>query len=594
MSQATSQQNSTLKMPTDPSWLAGLMRDGYMPVLKRLVRGQESEDLEEALELVVRTIEAQVEGVVGSILLLDEATNQLRHGAGSNLPQVYRDAIDGIVIGPEVGSCGAAAWKKSRVIVEDISTDGKWAAYRELALGCDLRACWSQPIMDGERVLGTFAMYYKEPRRPTEDDLQVIDAAALFARLAIERYKARVLAADQDKLKHRLWEAQKKESLAALAGGVAHDFNNLLVGIIGSADLAEHQIPASSPAVDDLHRIQTTAVRCSELCKQLLAYAGKGKLIVQAFQLPELVREMGHLLEVSLSKNIAVRYQFADCLPAIEGDPSQVRQVVLNLMTNAAEALSGEIGAITIGLGLIEVSASPSQETFSGGRLEPGSYVALEVSDTGCGMDADTILRIFDPFFSTKFTGRGLGLAAVLGIMRGHGGALRVYSEPGKGTTFKLLFPTSSEHAADHSGSPPAQQDFTGRGTVLVVDDEELVREVAKRLLETQGFTVLTAKDGREALAVYAEYRDQICVVLLDMVMPNLDGEGTYRELLKINPLVSVVLSSGYNEVDITAQFMNKGVRGFVQKPYRQAELLSTLGQAIAGVASPTPSRPSE
>jgi two-component system cell cycle sensor histidine kinase/response regulator CckA len=564
-------------MPTHPLWLANLTRAGYTPLLERLVAGSKNEDLPNALDLVVQTVEAQVEGMIGSILLLDKGTQQLRHGAGGRLPQHYRDAIDGLVIGPEVGSCGTAAWFKTRVIVADIETDPKWFLYRDLAHSSGLRACWSQPILDGNRVLGTFAMYYDQPRIPTGDELLVIDAAAHLARLAIERHQSRVMVAEQRKLDDRLARGQKMESMAVLAGGVAHDFNNLLVGILGSADLAEQKIPSSSPVLLDLQRIRSAALGCSELCKQLLAYAGKGKLVVQAFNLPSLIQDMGRLLEVSLPKSIALVYQLAPDLPAVEGDPSQIQQVVMNLLTNAAEAIENKNGVITVNVGLTEVNASDTQQAFDGSSVPPGTYVTLKVSDTGGGMSTETTKRIFDPFYTTKSPGRGLGLAAVLGIVRSHEGFLRVHSEPGRGSSFELSIPASIHQPGKLVGPSPSGRTFIGQGTVLVVDDDEGVRTVASDMLELSGFTVLTANDGQEAVATYRLHQHEIRAVLLDLMMPILDGEGALLELRRINPGVKVILSSGYSERQVSNQYTGIEPMQFVKKPYRYADLISAF-----------------
>lgn len=570
-------EHSPPAMPTQPLWLANLTRAGYTPLLERLVAGSKNEDLPGALELVVQAVEAQVDGMVGSILLLDTSTQQLRHGAGGRLPQHYRDAIDGVLIGPDVGSCGTAAWFKKRVIVADIDTDSKWVLYRDLAHRSGLRACWSQPILDGTQVLGTFAMYYAQPRTPTDDELLVIDAAAHLARLAIERNQARVMASEQRKLDARLARGQKMESMAVLAGGVAHDFNNLLVGILGSADLAEQKIPSSSPVIEDLQRIQSAALGCAELCKQLLAYAGKGKLVVQTFSLPSLIQDMGRLLEVSLPKSIAIVYQFGPDLPAIEGDPSQIQQVVMNLLTNAAEAIESRNGVITVNVGLTEVNSTDTQHGFDDTRVLPGTYVTLKVSDTGCGMSTDTIRRIFDPFYTTKSPGRGLGLAAVIGIARSHEGFLRVHSEPEKGSSFELSIPATIGQPGSLAKPSPSDRKFIGHGTVLVVDDDEGVRVVASKMLELSGFTVLTANDGREAVTSYRLHQHEIRAVLLDMLMPHLDGERTLEELRRINPEVKVILSSGYSERDITKQCTGIEAKQFVKKPYRYSDLTAAL-----------------
>jgi len=383
-------------------------------------------------------------------------------------------------------------------------------------------------------------------------------------------------------LEAKIEQAQKLESLGILAGGIAHDFNNLLMVMLGNADLALRDLSEVAPARPSVDEIKTAAVRASELTKQMLAYAGKGRFVVEALDLNELIEEMGHLLGVSISKKVVLRYEFADNLPAVEADATQMRQVVMNLITNASEAIGDRSGAISIATGVMEAGREYLGGTYLDEDLPEGYYVFMEVADTGCGMDEKTRSKVFDPFFSTKFTGRGLGLAAVLGIVRGHGGAIKVYSELGKGTTFKVLLPCSERppQAAPAEGAEPAET-RRDSGLLLVADDEEGVRTIAKRMLEGAGFTVLTAGDGRECVDVFRERADEIAAVLLDMTMPHMDGEETFRELRQIRPDVRVILTSGYNEQEATSRFTGKGLAGFIQKPYRYDDLLAKLREIL-------------
>jgi PAS domain S-box-containing protein len=380
-------------------------------------------------------------------------------------------------------------------------------------------------------------------------------------------------------------ELQKMESLAMLAGGIAHDFNNLLIGIMGSADLAMMQLPATSPAHDDLKRIQTTSVECAELCKQLLAYAGKGKFVVEPFYLADMIQEIGHLLQISISKKIALRYDFSDNVPAVEGDIRQIRQVIMNLIRNASDAIGDRSGVITVSVGLVEANKSYLETTFLGEHIDEGYFVTLEVSDTGAGIARADLPKIFDPFFSKKREGRGLGLAAVRGIIKGHGGAMRVYSEQGKGSSFKILLPASEKPVAQPKPVEPTHAASLGGGTVLVVDDEETVRVVTTRSLKMMGFSVLIATDGREAIAIYREYRDEIRVVLLDMMMPGLGGAQTFQRLRQLDPEVNVILMSGYNEQEATNAFAGKGLAGFLQKPFKHQDLADTIERALIRAA---------
>ena len=385
---------------------------------------------------------------------------------------------------------------------------------------------------------------------------------------------------ERRRLDQQMQQTQKLESLGVLAGGIAHDFNNLLVAILGNAGLALMELPKESPARQTVQAIETAAQRAAELTRQMLAYSGKGKFVIELLNLSKVVEEMAHLLEVSVSKRAVLKYRFAPNLPLIEGDATQIRQIIMNLITNASDAIGERSGVISISTGLMHCDRAYLQSSYLDSDLPEGDYVYVEVADTGEGMDEATRERIFDPFFTTKFTGRGLGLAAVLGIVRGHSGAIKLYSEKGRGSTFKVMLPAvalNAAAAADSNQSTPAPADSRSRAlTVLVVDDDETVRSVTRRMLEHAGYSVLQAADGVEALEVYAS-NPGIDVVLLDMTMPHMDGEETFRELRRISGDVRVVLTSGYNEQDATERFAGKGLAGFIQKPYRPAELLAKI-----------------
>ncbi len=388
--------------------------------------------------------------------------------------------------------------------------------------------------------------------------------------------------AERQKLEARIRKTQKMESLGILAGGIAHDFNNLLVGILGNAGLALMEMAEESPVRSLIRQIETAGIRASELTHEMLAYSGKGRLRLEPIDLSALVEEMAQLLRASISKKATLRFEFADDLPAIDGDPTQVRQVVMNLITNASEALGEDSGVITLETDELFADREVLASTYMDDDLEPRRYVVLEVSDTGGGMDEETRSKIFDPFFTTKFTGRGLGLAAVLGIVRGHRGAIRVVSESGGGTSFKILFPPSEQAAATPEAGAAEEPAFRGSGRVLVVDDEELVRRVAKRSLEGVGFSVLLAADGAEV--VEAVRRDgRIDAVLLDMTMPRMGGEEAYREIRRLDPEVKIILSSGFSERDAIRRFDSDGLAGFLQKPFKPRELVGKMRQLFGG-----------
>ncbi|HHH76453.1 MAG TPA: PAS domain S-box protein [Phycisphaerae bacterium] len=383
--------------------------------------------------------------------------------------------------------------------------------------------------------------------------------------------------ADRLSLERQVQHAQKLESLGVLAGGIAHDFNNLLTVILGNAELALHGLSPHAPARSNIQSIEHASQRAAELARQMLAYSGKGMFTIQPIDLQELITEMSHLLDVSISKKAVLKYNYADNLPTFEGDTTQIHQIIMNLITNASEAIGDKSGVIALSTGAMDcdqIYFDSVDEIVRASLDEPlaeGLYVYLEVADTGCGMDVETVSRIFDPFFTTKFTGRGLGMAAVLGIVRGHGGAIKIYSEPGKGTTFKILFPASTELPEDSPlrvQSECEDENWQGQGTVLIADDEDTIRALGKRMLNELGFDALTAADGSEVVELFRDNADEIVCVLLDLTMPHMDGEQAFRELRRIKPDVKVILCSGYNERDATQQFVGKGLAGFIQKPY--------------------------
>ncbi len=382
-------------------------------------------------------------------------------------------------------------------------------------------------------------------------------------------------------LEAQMQHSQKLESLGVLAGGIAHDFNNLLMGIMGNAELALMELEEEAKAYGLVRRIRTTAQRAADLTGQLLAYSGKGKFVLEAVDLSSLVQEMAHLLSVSISKKTEVVYELADSMPAIEADATQVRQVVMNLITNASDALGGETGHVRVRTGVMKLDGRFLQKAVVADQLGDGPFAFVEVEDDGCGMDEATRLRIFDPFFSTKFAGRGLGLAAVLGIVRSHHGAIWVDSEPGRGTRIRVVFPglPGAEPTAVETPAVAAQRH--GVGTVMVVDDLDYVRQVAHSILEDAGFHVVEASDGREALELLERHGKAIDLVILDLTMPNLSGEETFKEIRKVSADLPIVLSSGYSEQDAMARFAGQGLAGFVQKPYRPTVLLDHIFAAL-------------
>jgi PAS domain S-box-containing protein len=376
-------------------------------------------------------------------------------------------------------------------------------------------------------------------------------------------------------------QAQKLESLGVLAGGIAHDFNNLLVSILGNASLGLLSLPPDSPALPPIRQIETAGQRAAELCRQMLAYSGKGSFEISSVNLNALIEEMTQLLHVSLARSIALRYDFDPHLPSVEVDATQIRQVVMNLVMNAAEAIGEKPGTIRVTTRVVHADRALLRGFIHGEGQPEGDYVCLEVVDSGGGIAPEMLGRIFDPFFTTKFTGRGLGLAAVLGIVRGHEGALQVLSEPDRGATFRLLLPAQTA-PAQHDAPPEPEPAWQGHGMALVVDDQPEVRDVLTRMLEVLGFEVLACSNGQAALDLLAERARAVRVVFLDMAMPGLSGEQTLRRLHERHPHLPVVMVSGNSELDLRGDLSALGARTLLQKPFT-FKVLSERLRAVLG-----------
>ena len=390
--------------------------------------------------------------------------------------------------------------------------------------------------------------------------------------------------AERESMRVKMIESQKLESLGVLAGGIAHDFNNLLTVIMANTSLARSFPATPAEHEKQLMDIETAARRAADLCRQMLAYAGKGSFLVGRVDLAGLVRETTHLLHVSLSKKARLTLALTPGLPPVEADASQMQQVVMNLVINAAEALGDQPGEVRL------TTLSRRPEPGEGGVMHVFAppeveYVCLEVADTGHGMDAATLGRIFDPFFTTKFAGRGLGLAAVIGIVRASRGTLTVNSAVGRGTTFRLYLPAALGPAAG-SRSPmpvPASAARAGRGTILIADDEPAVLSAAALMLQHQGYTTVVAADGHEAVRHFRAEPDRFAAVLLDLTMPGLSGAEVLREIRGLRPAVRVLMMSGFSPQDVLSRLQGTGQIAILHKPFTMETLLARLAEIIPG-----------
>ena len=385
-----------------------------------------------------------------------------------------------------------------------------------------------------------------------------------------ERKRAETAAREQ----HRL------ESIGMLAGGIAHEFNNLLTGIIGNGSLIAEVTPAGSESADRVEDLLRAADRAAELTRQLLAYSGRGRFTLDRLDVSAQVSEISGLLHASLPKKVRLNLELAPGLPAVEADRMQIRQAVVDLVANAGEAIGDAPGTVTVTTSARDLDEAAIQQEIPDANIGPGRFVMLTVRDTGSGMAENVRARIFEPFFTTKFLGRGLGLPAVQGVVRGHGGGIAVDSAPGKGTVMKLYLPAAGEVAKLREA--PAAAPNAGRRVVLVVDDEDMVRKVARAALEKRGYTVITAEDGEAAVRAFSEQAGNIAAVLMDMTMPVMGGEEATARIRRIRPDVPVIASSGYSRSEAMERF-GPQVSAYIQKPYTAGKLGTAVEALVKG-----------
>jgi len=386
---------------------------------------------------------------------------------------------------------------------------------------------------------------------------------------------------DSRQAEEALRQSQKLESLGILAGGIAHDFNNLLTVVLGNLNLAQMHLPDGAPAQPYLANMEATVLRATELTKQMLAYSGRGHFLVKPHDLNRVVQEVTHLLEVSISKKIRLRLDLEPGLPTIHADAAQIQQVVMNLVTNASDAIGDREGVIHLTTSEAILDGRSLHGAFRGENLRPGRYVLMEVADTGCGMSPEVLARIFDPFYTTKAAGRGLGLSAMLGILRGHEAGLSIQSEVGRGSSFRLCFPAYGEEPAEATEARPVDTLRPLHGWVLLVDDEDLILRTMGSALEALGLKVTTASDGLEALTLFREADPKPDLVLMDLTMPRMDGREAFQAMHDLDASVPVILSSGFTEQDSLQTLSGQGPAGFIQKPYQLAELRRVLQRVL-------------
>lgn len=407
-------------------------------------------------------------------------------------------------------------------------------------------------------------------------------ALHVFEGLAIDITAQKQAEAARLELERKLLEGQKLESLGLLAGGIAHDFNNLLSSILGNASMARLALKPDSGVDEQLRAIESASLRAAELCRQMLAYAGKGRFVVEPADLSMLVEDLLPLLRISIAHQAALKLDLPRGLPAVRADATQLRQIVMNLVLNAADAVADRAGEIELSTGVKTLDAAALAGCVAGADLPPGEYVFLEVRDNGAGMSVEVQAKIFDPFFTTKFSGRGLGLAAVLGIVRGHHGALRVESAPGRGSVFRLFLPPQrSSQAAARPVAPGTIDPWRQSGHVLVIDDEEQVRSVLVAMLKVCGFTADAEGDGAAAVERLRTNPAAYEAVVLDLIMPGMNGEQTLQAVRRIRPDIRVLIVSGYSDGDIVNRVEGGRAVSFLAKPFTRSSLETKLRELL-------------
>lgn len=376
--------------------------------------------------------------------------------------------------------------------------------------------------------------------------------------------------------------AQRLESLGVMAAGIAHDFNNILMVIMGNADLIQSDMPPSHPNYDKTLDIIAASKRAAEICRQMLAYAGEQHLVIKEVDITEEIRKASKMLEVSIAKNAVLKYQLADNIPPVSADTMQLRQVILNLVINASEAVERDSGYITLATGTMHCSSLELRKTYFNNDLIEGDYAYIKVSDNGVGMDERTKTHVFDPFYTTKFPGRGLGMSTVLGVVRAHQGTIKIESQEGEGSTITVLLPLAEKGADESEPSAPRKyENLTLDGNVLLVDDEEGVLQVAKSMLESFGLSVMTARNGREAINIFMLHRENIGCIIMDLAMPHMNGELAAARIRDIDKDIPIIIASGYDRNKVSKTFEYVDISGFIGKPFQRGALHRELKKLL-------------
>jgi two-component system cell cycle sensor histidine kinase/response regulator CckA len=537
-------------------------------ILEMIARGA---PLTDVLESLMRLSESQCKGMLCSLLLVDGDGKRLRHGAAPSLPEVYVKAIDGVAIGPNVGSCGTAAHRKELVIVTDITVDPLWANYHHLATPHGLRACWSTPILTHQgTVLGTFAMYYREIRTPSRTEMGLLESVTHLAGIAIERKQ----------LEERLRQAQKMEAFGQLAGGIAHDFNNVLTVIKGNASLLLEGRLSPAEQASATAEIAFAADRATSLTRHLLTFGRRRLMQPQDLDLNEVVANVASMLQRLIGENITLETHYARSGASVRVDPGMMEQVLVNLVVNSRDAMP-KGGWLILQTATILISRAEAQAQPN---ARPGEYVRLTVRDTGSGIASEHLPHIFEPFFTTKESGKGtgLGLATVFSIVDQHRGWIEAKSQVNAGTTFNLYLPKSAQKSV-RATQPLEPLDIPrGSETILLVEDEKAVRQLMGNVLEHHGYRIYTAATGVGALEIFHQHRMAIDLLITDMVMPGgISGRALADKLRSEKSKLKIIYCSGYTDEILGKDSPLRENYNFLEKPFQLNKFLRKVRDCL-------------
>ena len=559
---------------------------------KHLGNNSEEANVKSTLHEIAHIVEAQNPGYKCSILLLEDG--HFVKGAGPSLPEDYNYAIDGFAIGPTVGSCGTAIYWNIPVIVCDIQKDPLWLPFAELAKKADVHACWSHPFTSKSgRVLGALALYSPEPRTPTVEQLELLKAIAGMTGLAVERGRAeealRIKHEQALELENQLRQAAKMEALGVLAGGIAHDFNNVMASILANSELSLlilDKFPDQEEKIEvelKLNEIITASHRAGNFCKQMLSYAGRGKAEKKQIEIGELISEIDSLVQAALSKKTVLQFDLEEKPTFVIGDENQLLQVIMNLITNAAESIGNNEGRIVLSSKVEDYTVDALEKLSPNDDLPAGPFVRLTVTDNGSGIDTETKIRLFDPFYTTKSSGRGLGLSAVKGIIKMHGGVIYLKSELSKGTSFTVLLPAvKSDDLKEIQLSIDDDSSVQKAGKrILFADDEPALLLAIPEALKHYDYDVVKAADGQEAVDLFCHSPESFDCVVMDYNMPRLNGREAAERIFAVNQAVPIILISGNSNTGINDDFDETILSASLQKPVAIGQLVETIEISI-------------